>query len=177
MPYQRIVIIGATSSGKSTLAKFLATKFNLKYIDLDDLFWEPNWKKSELEVFRERVLSATQTESWAIAGNYRVVSDIIWPKAQLIIWLDYSLPRILWQLTRRTLNRWWNKELICGANRESLRMHLQIWSEKSLYHWLFKTYWKKKRHYSQILSKPENQYLQLIHLKSPHEMNEWLKNF
>src|SRR6185436_20641832 len=101
-PYQRTVIIGSTSSGKSTLAEQIATRFELEFIDLDALHWEPNWTEAPLEVFRERVSRATQAPTWVVAGNYHVVRDLVWPRAEAAIWLDYSLPRIFWQLTRRT---------------------------------------------------------------------------
>ena len=89
-PYKRIVIIGSTSSGNSTLAEQIAKRFNPSYIDLDALHWEPNWTEAPLEVFRERVRTATQTQAWTVAGNYHVVRDLIWPQAEAIIWLDYS---------------------------------------------------------------------------------------
>jgi ABC-type phosphonate transport system ATPase subunit len=50
-PYKRIVVIGTTSSGKSTLAKALSERLNLDFIELDALYWEPNWKTAEVEVF------------------------------------------------------------------------------------------------------------------------------
>src|SRR5262245_16579581 len=139
-PYQRIVVIGTTSSGKSTLAQNLATKLNVNFIELDALHWEPNWQEAPLEVFRERVSKATQVPAWVVAGNYHVVRDLIWPNAEALIWLDYSLPRIFWQLTRRTFTRWWTQELLWGTNYENLVVHFKLWSQDSLYHWLFKTY-------------------------------------
>ena len=50
--YGRIVVIGATSSGKSTFAKQLADRLDMKFIELDALHWEPNWKEASLEDFR-----------------------------------------------------------------------------------------------------------------------------
>src|SRR6266545_5489442 len=94
-PYQCIVVVGTTSSGKSTLAKRLADKLSADFIELDALHWEPNWKEAELEVFRQRVEMATSSACWVVAGNYHVVRDLIWPKAEAVIWLDYSLWRIL----------------------------------------------------------------------------------
>jgi len=173
-PYKRIFVIGSTSSGKSTLAERLAKRFDLHYIDLDALHWEPNWTEAPLEVFRERVSSATQAPGWVVAGNYHTVRDLIWPNAEAAIWLDYSLPRIFWQLTRRTFTRWWHNELLWGTNRENLWMHFKLWSDESLYHWLFKTYWSRKREYPVSLSQPEHQHLKLIRFKHPSETEEWL---
>jgi adenylate kinase family enzyme len=174
-PYKRIVVVGVTSSGKSTLAEQLAKRFNLSYIELDALHWEPNWQGAPLEVFRARVEEATQAERWIVAGNYRIARDLTWRKAEVIIWLDYPFLTVLWQLTRRTFHRWWTQELLWGTNRESLWDHFRLWSKDSLFNWLFQTYWKRKREYPMLLSQPEHQHLRLIRLKSPKETTEWLE--
>ena len=50
-PYKRVVVVGVTSSGKSTLAEKLAKRFDLNYIELDALNWELNWQSAPLESF------------------------------------------------------------------------------------------------------------------------------
>ncbi len=175
-PYQCIVVVGTTSSGKSTLAKRLADKLSADFIELDALHWEPNWKEAELEVFRKRVETATSSAVWVVAGNYHVVRDLIWPKAEAVIWLDYSLWRIFWQLTHRTLKRSWTQELLWGTNRENLWMHFKLWSQDSLYHWLFKTYWRRKRKYPMLFALPEHAHLKVFRLQTPRETEEWLAN-
>lgn len=174
-PYHRVVIIGSTSSGKSTLAERLADKLNYDFIELDALHWEPNWQEAPLEVFRQRVETATQAPAWVAAGNYHIVRDLLWPKAEAVIWLDYSLWRIFWQLTRRTFTRWWKRELLWGTNYENLSKHFKLWSQDSLFHWLFKTYWRRKREYSALLEQPQHQHLKLFHFKHPNKTEEWLK--
>ena len=176
-PYRRIVVIGNTSSGKSTLAHKLATRFGLDFIELDALHWEPGWQEAPLEVFRERVGKATKAPAWVVAGNYHVVRDLIWPKAEAVIWLDYSLHQIFWQLTRRTFKRWWTQELLWGTNRETLSKHFRIWSQNSLYKWLFKTYWRRKRETPLLLDLPEHRHIKLFHFKHPKEVDQWLKSF
>ncbi|HLO14021.1 MAG TPA: hypothetical protein VK206_04270 [Anaerolineales bacterium] len=175
-PYKRLIVVGVTSSGKSTLAERLANCFDLNYIELDALYWEPNWQAAPLEVFRARVERATQAEKWIVAGNYHVVRDIIWPQAEVVIWLDYPFLRVLWQLTRRNFTRWWTQELLWGTNREPLWNHFKLWSPESLYHWLFKTYWRRKREYVALLSQPEYQHLKLLRFKHPRETEIWLRD-
>jgi adenylate kinase family enzyme len=175
-PCKRIVVIGTTSSGKSTLAERLADKLGYDFIELDALHWEPGWQEAPLEIFRERVETATQAPAWVVAGNYSVVRDIVWSKAEAVIWLDYSLWTIFRQLTRRTFRRWWTRELLWGTNRETLWAHLKLWSQDSLFHWLFKTYWRRKREYPMLLSLPEHRHLKLIQFKHPREADEWLKS-
>lgn len=173
--YKRIVVIGVTSSGKSTLAETLARRFDMDFIDLDALHWEPNWQGAPLDVFRERVERATRAKKWAVAGNYHTVRDLIWSKADAVIWLDYPFLTVLWQLTRRTFKRWWNQELLWGTNREPLIQHFKLWSQDSLFHWLFKTYWRRRREIPILLSEPGHQHLKLIRLKTPDETRIWLE--
>ena len=174
-PYKRLVVIGTTSSGKSTLAEKIAKRFDLDFIELDALHWEPNWQDAPLDVFRERVRAATQAERWIVAGNYHVVRDLIWTKAEAVIWLDYPFLLVLKQLTRRTFSRWRTQELLWGTNREPFWVHFKLWSQDSLFLWLFKTYWRRKRETPQLLSLPEHRHLKLIHFKHPREVEEWLE--
>ncbi len=174
-PYKRIVVVGVTSSGKSTLAENLAKRFDLRFIELDALHWGPNWQGAPLEIFRDRVEKALQAERWIIAGNYQVVRDLIWTKAEAVIWLDYPFLTVLWQLTRRTFKRWWTRELLWGTNREPLMQHFKLWSQDSLFHWLFKTYWKRKREIPILLTEPEHRHLKLIQFKNPDETQKWLE--
>lgn len=173
-PYERIVVIGTTSSGKSTLAQTIADRFGHEYVDLDALHWEPNWTEANPDVFRKRVEEAIQSRKWVIAGNYHSIRDVTWPQADTAIWLDYSLSRIFWQLTRRTFIRWWTHELLWGTNYERLSTHFKLWSDDSLYHWLFKTYWRRKREYPELLQLPKYQHLTLLRFKHPNETREWL---
>lgn len=175
IPYKRMVVIGTTSTGKSTLAEKIANRLDIDFIELDALHWEPNWQEAPLEVFRERVRRAIRSKRWIVAGNYHVVRDLIWPEAEAIIWLDYSLWRIFCQLTLRTFKRWWTQELIWGTNREALWVHFKLWSQESLFHWLFKTYWRRKRETPEILKLPEHRHLRLFRFTHPKDTEEWIK--
>jgi adenylate kinase family enzyme len=183
-PYRRIVIVGTTSSGKSTLASQLAEKINGDYIELDALHWEPNWVEAPDEVFRERVETAISSKlalseverAWVVAGNYRTVRDLVWGNAQAVIWLDYSFHIVFWRLLKRTVHRAVTQEELWNGNRERFWWHLKLWSDESLFHWLFKTYWRRKREYPILFSLPENAHLKIIHFKHPKEAEEWLNN-
>jgi adenylate kinase family enzyme len=173
-PYKRVVVIGVTSSGKSTLAEKLAKRFDMCFIELDALHWEPHWQEAPLEVFRARLEKATQAEKWIVAGNYGLVRDLIWPKAEALIWLDYPFWKVFWQLTRRSIKRWWTHELLWGTNYEPLWIHFKLWSKDSLYNWLLQTYWRRKKEYVSLLSQPEHQHLKVIRFNHPEETQAWL---
>ncbi len=175
--FHRIVIIGTTGSGKSMLAERLAAKLNLEFIELDALHWLPDWKHVTDEEFRNRVEKATRNDGWVVAGNYSIARDITWPRAEAVIWLDYSLWTIFWRLWRRTWSRWWTQELLWGTNYERLIPQFKIWSaEDSLFHWLFKTYWRRKREYPRLLDLPEHSHLMLFRFTTPQETEVWFRS-
>ena len=69
----RINVIGTSGSGKSTLAKRIAEKLDIPYIELDELFWKPNWTESTDEEFFPKVARAVSgedhTQNCAIFGS------------------------------------------------------------------------------------------------------------
>src|SRR5579871_6058918 len=88
----RIVVVGSTGSGKTTLARHLACRLHLAHVELDALHWDANWVPAPTPIFRERVDAALSGPAWAVDGNYSKVRDIVWPRADTVIWLDYPLP-------------------------------------------------------------------------------------
>ncbi|KXS09064.1 P-loop containing nucleoside triphosphate hydrolase protein [Gonapodya prolifera JEL478] len=175
LPPRRIVVIGPTSSGKSTLATRLARALGLPYVELDALHWREGWTEAPLDEFREAVGRATDGDGWVVAGNYRTVRDIVWLRAQLVVWLDLPLLVVLWRLITRSVRRWWTQELLWGKNRETLWVHFKLWSEESLIYWLFATYWRQKREYKEILATPEMLHLKVVKLTSVGEVGNWIE--
>lgn len=174
-PYKRIVIIGTTGSGKSTLGAEIEQRLGIPHVELDALHWDSGWQEAPDEVMRERVRQAISAESWAVDGNYGVVRDLSWERAEVVIWLDYALAVNFWRLLKRTLRRALTREVIWNGNREPFLPHLKLWSDESLFKWLFKTYWRRKKEYPQLLALPEYQHLALIRFTSPKETHTWLE--
>jgi adenylate kinase family enzyme len=175
-PYKKLIVVGTTSSGKSTLAERLANKLELDFVELDALNWGPNWTPAGDETLRTRAEEATRSCGWVVAGNYSETRPVTWPRAEVVIWLDYSLWVIFWRLFRRTWKRVFLKEELWNGNREHLWTHLKLWSDESLFHWLFRTYWRRKREYPQLFALPEHAHLKVIHFRAPQETEEWLEH-
>lgn len=169
---RRIVILGTTGSGKTTLAARLADRLNCRHIELDALHWEPGWTEAPLEVFRGRVQEAVAADHWTMDGNYSVVRDIAWAAADTIVWLDYPLPLVLWRLLRRTLRRVLFRVELRNGNRE--RFATQFFTRDSLFLWALKTYWRRLWEYPLLFQRPEYSHLKVIRLRSPRETAEWL---
>ena len=176
-PYQNIVIIGTSGSGKSTLAEKLAQRLGIEYIELDALHFLPDWQELPDLEFRTRVETATRLPGWVIAGNYSIVRDISWPRAQAVIWLDYPFWTVFWRLWVRTWRRWWTHELLWGTNYERMLSQFKIWApEESIFGWLFSTYWRRKREIPSLFKLPEYAHLKVFQMHSPRETALWLQN-
>jgi adenylate kinase family enzyme len=173
----RIVVIGSTGSGKTTLARQLSAQLGLTHIELDALSWGPNWTMLAEDVLRQRLADAFQAhENWVMDGNYSRIRPLTWTKADTLVWLDYPLRVNLWRLTRRTFARAITRENLWGTgNRESFIKHL-IPNDNSLYWWLFKTHQRRKREIPHLLTQPEYRHLNLIHLQSPNKTRVWLED-
>lgn len=150
---QRIAVVGTTGSGKTTLAQQLAERLGIPHVELDALYWGPNWTEPTREEFRARVAQAVAGDRWVADGNYSKVRDLVWSRADTAVWLDYSLPVILWQLARRTLRRVATQEELWSGNRE--RMRGAFFSRNSLFVWALQTYWRRRRDYPRLLAQPE----------------------
>lgn len=171
-PGQRIIVGGSTGSGKTTLAATLAALFDLKHVELDALHWEPNWTPASPDHFRQRVSEAVAADRWVIDGNYSSVRDLIWSRADTVIWLDYPLRLILWRLFWRTTSRLLKRELLWGTNRE--RFLTTFFTRDSLFWWAVTTYRRRRRQYLDLFARLEYAHLTRIHLRSPRETQQWL---
>ena len=169
---QRFVVVGTSGSGKTTTAGQIAQRLGMPHVELDAIHWEPDWTMAPLDVFRERTAQALSGDAWVVDGNYSKVRDIVWNRADTVVWLDYALPVIMWQLVRRTLRRSLTREELWGGNRESLRMAL--FSRESILLWALQTYRRRRREYPMLFNRPEHVHLTVVHLHSPQGTCAWL---
>jgi adenylate kinase family enzyme len=110
MTPQRIVIVGCSGGGKSTLARDLGRRLGLPVIHLDVLHYLPNWKRSALADFRAKVAAAHAGERWISEGNFASWTfDLRLPRADLVIALDrprwLCLWRVCWRAARERRDR------------------------------------------------------------------------
>jgi len=173
-PGRRILIVGTSGSGKTTLARELGQRLDIPHYELDALHWGPDWTSTPAAELRLRVAKATAGDAWVIDGNYSKTQDIIIARANTIIWLDYALPVIMWQLLGRTIGRAVTQEELWAGNRESLRT--TFCSRDSILLWALQTYRRRRRQYLAMMADYSHSYLTFIHLRSPREMRVWLDN-
>lgn len=169
---QRIVVVGNTGSGKTTLARALGQRLDLPHAELDALYWEANWTPAETAVFQARVSQAIAGERWVVDGNYSKARDLLWARADTLVWLDYPLLVIWRQLLRRGLRRVITQEPLWQENRETWRG--LFFSRESLFLWALQKQWSRRRLYAALLRRPEYAHLAVHRLRTPRAMRRWL---
>lgn len=169
---KRIAVVGTTGSGKTTLARRLAGVMQAPHVELDALQWGPDWTPATTPAFRADVAAALAGDRWVVDGNYSAVRDIVWARADTLVWLDYSAGTVLWRLLVRTFRRGLRREELWNGNRE--RLWTQFTSRDSILLWMLKTHWRRRREYAELLSRPEHLHLASYRLLSPGETHAWL---
>ena len=136
------------------------------------MHWEADWREAPDDVMRERVERATGGETWVVDGNYSVVREIVWSRAEAVIWLDLPLRTVLWRYAARTQRRISSgQEIWPGTgNRERLSMHLL--QRDGLFWWILSTYHRRRRELPNLLA--ANPQLHAVRLRSSAEADAWL---
>lgn len=170
---RRIVIVGTSGSGKSHFSKRISMLLGLPRIELDALNWERDWTEAPLSVFRSRVVQAVAAPSWIVDGNYgHMGRELIWPHADTIVWLDYSLPFTLLRSLRRTLYRIFSREPLWAGNRESIRR--AFFSKDSILLWVLKSHGRRRREYSAFFANADSHGPRLIRCRSTSDTELFL---
>jgi len=175
---ERIIVIGSSCSGKSSFATALATKKKIKYIELDQLHWLPNWVERPDSEFRELVQQAIDPavlegeNAWIIDGNYSVTRDITWPQATQIIWLNHSFTLVLYRSITRSLHRIFTKKPLFAGNVESFGQ--TFFSRDSIIWWVIKTFHKKRSSYEALLKEQTKCGVKVVELKGQGQVDVFL---
>ncbi len=93
----KIVVIGSSGSGKTTIADSISREQNLKYVSMDDIIFASGdfENKPPSETYTKRIFDEVKNiENWVVEGVYPKVANIIWPAADVIIWLDLPFEEV-----------------------------------------------------------------------------------
>ena len=173
----KINIIGCSGSGKSTLGRALASLYSVPYIEMDALYWQKNWQPSTDEQLTEKLIHVLDSaaDGWVLDGNYTRTQPIKWQDIDMVVWLDYSFSRTLYQSISRTFSRLINQKELWPNTGNVESWKKAFFSRDSIILWVLKTYHSGKAR--RIISMVDEQYqhIRFIRLTSPKETATFLQ--
>ena len=165
----RVLVYGVTGSGKTTLARRIADRTGLPWHEMDQLTFEPGWIVVPLEEQRRRVEAICAEPAWVLDTAYANWLDLVLPRVELIVALDYPRWLSLGRLLRRTVARAVDKRLVCNGNQESFRL---AFSKESIVRWHFKSFRRKRERIRGWAADPDGP--NMVVLRSPRATDRWL---
>lgn len=173
----RVNVVGVSGSGKSTLARDLQSRLGTRLIEMDRLYWGPDWTEPSDDQFRSKVSGAlADTDEWILDGNYHSKTrDIKWQRATAIIWMDMPFGTTIYRAMSRAVRRAWvGDELWPGTgNRESFRR--SFFSRESIILWTLTSYHRVRRRYHALSQDAALSHICWIHLRSARGVNDFLR--
>jgi hypothetical protein len=171
---ERILILGRTGSGKTTLARELSAGLGVPHVELDSLYFGPDFSRAPLSLLRERTSAAIAGERWVTDGNKRAVRDLVWPRADTIVWLDYPFYVSVWRLAKRARTR--TLALSAEAAQTDRRAGLpkQMLAAATGVLTALRSHRGQRRRYPRMFAEPANQHLAVARLRSPRAARQWV---
>jgi adenylate kinase family enzyme len=171
---KRVVVMGGSCSGKTTLARRLAGVLDVPHVELDALHHGPNWNEAPPELLQERVRAAfaIAPEGWVVDGNYlSKLDDLVLERADTAVVLDPPFATALRRALVRTFRRVVTREELWNGNRERVR---DAFSRYSIPLWVVRTH----RGYPDRLLEHvrRHAHLDVVVLGTAREIDAWLQS-
>jgi adenylate kinase family enzyme len=117
---RNVLVVGICGTGKTTLARRLADRLSVRHIEIDALRHGPGW--SVRTTLADDVERLTTTPGWvADSDAYVETADLLWARADAVIWLDLPQRVVLARVVVRTTRRLLTRQRLWSGNRESVR--------------------------------------------------------
>ena len=171
----RINVIGTSGSGKTTFGRELASVLQIPFIELDAIFWGPDWSEPKDSELFPKLSAALSNDNWVLDGNYSRTLDIKWERVDSVIWLDFSLPRTVAQAIKRAVSRIISQEELWPGtgNRESLKM---LFSRDSIVLWTIQTFASRRKKIQGYITSGQYQSIIFHRIKSPKQAKIFLQS-
>src|SRR5580704_10022517 len=173
---RRVSVVGTSGAGKSTLASSLAALLGADLLELDSVNHQADWVPLPTPEFRQRVASVVAGERWVIDGNYSKVRDLVWARADTVVWLDLPRRTVMRRVVWRTLRRVAGRVELWNGNRERWRNLLTLDKEESVIAWAWQTYGSRRERYAAIVTDPAYAHLRFVRLTSPGAVRRFLRS-
>jgi adenylate kinase family enzyme len=172
---ERVSVVGCSGAGKTTLGRRLAESLGVPFVELDGLVHQPGWTQLPMEELRARVRQVCAGDRWVVDGNYRsMVQDLVWGRADTVVWLDLPRWRVMGRVIPRTVRRGVLRQELWNGNREQLRNLFSPDPERSIVLWTLTRHRTYHERYAAAAADPALAHLRFVRLGSAAEVRRLL---
>lgn len=166
---QRVIVAGTSGSGKTHLAARIGAALQIPHIEIDALHHGPGWSKRP--TFELDVEQFARSPQWVTEWQYSSVRPLLAKRADLLVWLDLSRTRVMWQVTRRTFHRFLRRETLWNGNVEP-----PLWTifgnRDHIIRWAWRTHNETSRHVVGLAA--ERPDLTVVRLSDRADTERWV---
>jgi adenylate kinase family enzyme len=171
---QRVSVVGCSGSGKSTLAHRLARQLAVPYVELDAVFHQPNWAELPRDEFRSRIAEVVAGDGWVVDGNYSAANDLVWDRADTVVWLDLPRPLVMRRVIGRTVRRVVTRQRLWNGNREPFANLYRFGTDENIIRWTWVKHPVYAQRYRAAMDDPAHAHLDFVRLRSPSDVDAFL---
>ena len=138
------------------------------------MFHQPGWTELPAEEFRSRVGEFVAGDRWVVDGNYSVVRDLIWRRADTVVWLDLHRRVVMRRIIGRSVSRVVRRTELWHGNRETWRNLVARDPQRSIMRWSWTQHARYRAKYEELSRLPEWSHVRFVRLSSPREVADFI---
>jgi shikimate kinase len=168
---QKVAVFGLPGTGKTTLAAEVASRLGVPHHDLDRVLFGDG-AALPLPEFRAQTAALTAGPGgWVVDGNYSKLADVTWHRADVVVWLDYPLPLIVWRVTRRNLRMLTGRE---GSPDTAFGWRRAFFGRRSVLGNAVRKYLGNRDRYARQLAATAALGVRVHRFRTPGQAQRWL---
>ncbi len=124
----KILVVGHSSSGKSTFSKRLAEHYKLPVLHIDRVYFGPNWIRTDKTIVEQEIQNFMKQDDWLIDGLYRKYATQRFDDCDQLFIFDFNRFKCLYgAIVRRIKYHNQNRDTIAEGCKEKLDLSFIWW--------------------------------------------------
>lgn len=174
LPYRpsRVLVVGTSGAGKTTLAKRVAQSWQLPRAELDALHHGKNWVPrptfvSDVEAFAAQPQWVTEWQYTSKLGH------TLYGRADCVLWLNHPRCLVMRRIILRTLIRRVRREALWNGNVEP-PLRTVLTDHDHVVRWAWRTHGRAAERVMALLSERGREVV-VVQLRGHREADRWIR--